>query len=178
MSWVTSRTVSLQSLGSVESILAEPLVLLAFALLVLGVVFSIVPILPGPPLSVVGVLTYWWATGDPGLVVLVTLVAVGVVATLVDWLGGAAAARASGVSTRVSLLAAVVGLAGTVVLGPVGLLAGVAGTVFLATYRTERDAGTSLRAAVYATAGVLGSAVVQTLLTASILLAVVLVHVW
>jgi len=165
-------------LSVLDSVLAEPLVLVAFALLALGVVFSVVPVLPGPPLSVVGSLTYWWATGEPGLFVLVALLTVGVVAVLVDWLGGAVAARASGVSTGVSLLAALVGLAGTVVLGPVGLLAGVAGTVFLARYRTERDASASLRAAAYATVGVLASAVVQTLLTASMLLVVVLTHVW
>ena len=177
MSWLAPRTVVVQSPSPVESVLTEPLVLVAFALLVLGVAFSVVPILPGPPLSLAGILTYWWATGDPGLVVLLALVTVGVVAVLVDWLGGAVAARASGVSTRVSLLAAVVGLAGTVVLGPVGLLAGVAGTVFVATYRTERDTGKSLRAAAYATAGVLGSAVFQTLLTGAILVTVILVHV-
>jgi len=177
MSALVSDLLVAQS-SPVDSLVSEPLVLVAFALLILGVAFSVVPVLPGPPLSVAGALVYWWATGEPGLLVLVALLTVGVVAVLVDWLGGAVAARASGVSTGVSLLAAVVGLAGTVVLGPVGLLAGVAGTVFLATYRTERDTRTSLRAAAAATAGVLASAVVQTLLTGSMLLAVVLTHVW
>lgn len=178
MSVRASGPAVVQSVPLADSLLSEPLVLVAFVLLVLGVAFSVVPVLPGPPLSLAGVLTYWWATGEPGVVVFAALLVVGVVAVLVDWLGGAVAARASGVSTRVSLLAALVGLAGTVVLGPIGLLAGVAGTVFVATYRHEQDTTASLRAAAYATAGVLGSAVVQTLLTGSMMVVVVLTHVW
>ncbi|QSG06292.1 DUF456 domain-containing protein [Halapricum desulfuricans] len=152
-----------------------PFVVVAFALLIAGVVFSVVPLLPGPVLSVGGVLVYRWATGDPGPLALTVLLAVGVAAVLVDWLGGAAAAKGSGVSTRVSLLAGVAGLAGTVVAGPVGLLVGVAGTVFLASYAREREAAAGIRTAAYATAGVLGTVVVQTLLTGSILLAVVVI---
>lgn len=153
----------------------DPFVLVAFALLVAGVVFSVVPLLPGPVLSVAGVLVYRWAAGEPGWLLLGALLAVGVAAVLVDWLGGAAAAKGSGVSTRVSLLAGVAGLAGTVVAGPLGLLVGVAGTVFLASYAREREAATGLRTAAYATAGVLGTVVVQTLLTGSILVAVVVI---
>lgn len=153
-------------------IVPDPLVLVAFALLLAGVVFSVVPLLPGPVLSIGGVLVYWWATGEPGWLVLAALLAVGVTAALVDWLGGAAAAKGSGVSTRVSLLAGVAGFLGTVIAGPVGLLAGVAGTVFLASYAREREAAAGIRMAAYATAGMLGTVVVQTLLTGSILLAV------
>ncbi|QSG07969.1 DUF456 domain-containing protein [Halapricum desulfuricans] len=153
----------------------DPFVVVAFALLIAGVVFSVVPLLPGPILSVGGVLVYWWATGDPGWLALAALLAVGVAAVLVDWLGGAAAAKGSGVSTRVSLLAGVVGLAGTVVAGPVGLLVGVAGTVFLASYAREREAATGIRTAAYATAGVLGTVVVQTLLTGSVLVTVAVI---
>lgn len=156
-------------------IVPDPFVIVAFALLLAGVVFSVVPLLPGPVLSVGGVLVYCWATGKPGWLVLVVLLAVGVTAALVDWLGGAAAAKSSGVSTRVSLLAGVAGFAGTVVAGPVGLLAGVAGTVFLASYAREREAAAGVRTAAYATAGMFGTVVVQTLLTGSMLLAVVVI---
>ncbi|QSG15461.1 DUF456 domain-containing protein [Halapricum desulfuricans] len=153
----------------------DPFVAVAFALLVAGVVFSVIPLLPGPVLSVAGVLVYWWETGDPGWLALTVLLAVGVAAVLVDWLGGTAAAKGSGVSTRVSLLAGVAGFLGTVVAGPVGLLVGVAGTVFLASVIREREAAAGIRTAAYATAGVLGTVVVQTLLTGSILVAVVVI---
>jgi len=154
------------------------LVLLAFVLLVAGVVGSVLPAIPGAPISIGGVLLYWWTTGEPGTVGLLVLLAVGVAAIIVDWFGGAVAARASGTSTLVSAVAGLVGLVLMVVIGPVGLVVGIAGTVFLATFYRERDATTSLRRAVYATAGVLASAFVQVLITASILLSVLLVHVF
>mgnify|MGYP000215221730 CR=1 FL=1 len=156
-------------------IVPDPPVVVAFALLVSGVVFSVVPLLPGPVLSTGGVVGYWWATGEPGWVLLTVLLAVGVTAALVDWFGGAAAAKGSGVSMRVSLLAGVVGFVGTVIAGPVGLLVGVAGSVFLASYARKRGATASARTAVYATAGVLGTVVVQTLLTGSMLLTVAVI---
>lgn len=152
------------------------LVLVAFGLLVAGVVGSLLPAVPGAPLSIGGVLLYWWTTGQPGPLLLGVLVLVGVVTLLVDWFGGAVAARASGTSTLVSAAAGLVGLVGMVVAGPIGLVLGIAGTVFAATFYRERDAATGVKRAVYATAGVLASAVVQALLTASILLSVLLVH--
>lgn len=148
----------------------------AFLLLVAGVVGSLLPAVPGAPLSVAGVLLYWWTTGEPGTVLLVVLVAAGIGALLVDWFGGALAAKVSGTSTFVSAVSGVVGLVGLVLAGPLGLFVGVAGTVFAATFYRERDAGTSVRRALYATAGVLASAAVQALLTGSILLTIVVVH--
>ena len=52
---------------------------LAFVLLVAGVVGSLVPQMPGAPFSVAGVLVYWWGTGfsQPGILLLVVLVLVG-----------------------------------------------------------------------------------------------------
>lgn len=158
------------------SLTGDILLVAAFALLVAGVVGSLVPAVPGAPLSIGGVGLFWWTTGEPGTFLLVVLVAVGVLALLVDWFGGAAAARASGTSTRVSAVAGLVGLAGMFVLGPLGIVLGVAGTVFAVTYYQEQDTGMSLRRAVYATAGVLASAVVQALLTASILVTVLVVY--
>lgn len=154
------------------------LVLAAFVLLVVGFVGSVLPALPGAPISVGGVLLYWWATGEPGTLGLVVLVAIGVGATLIDWFGGALAAKASGTATWISVVAGVVGLVGMLVAGPVGLVVGVAGTVFVATFAREQDASSSARQAVYATIGVLASAVIQGLMTLSMLLAILLIHVF
>jgi uncharacterized protein YqgC (DUF456 family) len=161
---------------TVDAIVGSLPLLVAFALLVAGVVGSILPAVPGAPLSVAGVLVFWWATDDIGPLLLVALVAVGVLALAVDWFGGAVAAKASGTSTLVSAVAGVVGLIGMVLGGPLGLIVGIAGTVFVATYVEERETGKSLRRALYTTAGVLASAVVQGLLTASILLTVLFVY--
>jgi uncharacterized protein YqgC (DUF456 family) len=156
-----------------------PVVLVAFALLVLGVVGSVVPGLPGALLSLAGVYTYWWQAGyaDPGPVVVALLTLVAVVAVAFDWFGGAVAARAGGGSTRTTLAAGLVGGVLFVVAGPLGVLAGVAMTAFAFEYHESGSAGGSLRTAAYATAGVLASAAVQLLVTASILAAMVLVAV-
>lgn len=152
------------------------LVALAFLLLVGGVVGSIVPVAPGALLSVGGVLLYWWATGEPGPLLLAVLLLVGVGTVVFDWVGGIVAARASGTTTTVSVVAGVVGVAASLVAGPLGLVLGIAGSVFVVTYARERSAKRSLRRAVLTTAGVFATALIQALLTASILVAVAVVH--
>lgn len=144
----------------------------ALALLVLGIVGSVVPLLPGPLLSLAGVLGYWWATGydEPGLVALVVLVILGVMALLLDYLGSAVAARAGGASLTTSLAGGVVGLVLLFVFGPVGMLLGVVGTVFLLELRRHGDAEAGVRTALLTAVGTLASAVVQVVLTAAMLI--------
>lgn len=146
---------------------------IALALCVVGVVGSVVPLLPGALASLAGVFLYWWSTGyaDPGPIVLAALTLVGLVTLAVDWAGGAIAARAGGASFITTGIATGVGIALLLVTGPVGLLAGVAGTVFVLEFYRERNAEASARAALYATVGVLASNAVQVLLTGTILVA-------
>lgn len=148
--------------------------IVAFALLVLGVAGSLVPQLPGAPFSIAGVLIYWWGSGfsEPGLLVLVVLLAIGILTVAVAWLGGVVGAKAGGASTKTAIAAGVAGIvlffAG---LGPIGLLLGVALTVFVLEFYRERDTKSSARAAIVTTAAMLGSAIVQALLTGSMLIA-------
>jgi uncharacterized protein YqgC (DUF456 family) len=143
----------------------------ALVLLVLGVVGSVLPVLPGAILSVVAVLLYWWSSGfsDPSLLVVIGLLFVGLVALVTDYGAGVIAARVGGASTRTALLAGVVGFVLLFVFGPLGLVLGVAGTVFVLEYLEHEDAEQSGRRALYTTIGVLASSVVQVLLTLSIL---------
>jgi uncharacterized protein YqgC (DUF456 family) len=145
----------------------DPIGLLAVALLVAGVVGSLVPLAPGALLSLAGVYLFWWHTGftDPGLLALAALTLVGVVTLLVDWFGGAIAASAGGASTLTSLLAGAVGVVLLFVAGPLGILIGVAGTVFVVEYVRGDDAEASARTALYATVGMLASNLVQAALT-------------
>ncbi|WP_413229573.1 DUF456 domain-containing protein [Haloarcula salinisoli] len=147
------------------------LVVLAFLLLVGGVVGSLVPQVPGALLSLAGVFTHWYATGEPGLGLLVALVIVGVLTLVVDWFGGAIAARAGGASNTTALLAGVVALVLFFVTGPLGIILGVAATVFAVEFYRQQDARQGLKAALVTTAGMLASSVAQALLTGSILLA-------
>ena len=147
------------------------LVVLAFLLLVGGVAGSLVPQVPGAMLSLAGVFTYWYATGDPGLALLVALTLVGVLTWVVDFFGGAIAARVGGASNTTALLAGVVALVLFFLTGPLGIILGVAATVFAVEFYRQQDARQGLKAALVTTAGMLASSVAQALLTGSILLA-------
>jgi uncharacterized protein YqgC (DUF456 family) len=153
--------------------------LAALGLCVLGVLGSVLPLVPGAGFSLAGVSLYWWASGytEPGVVVFVGLAGLCLVALAFDLLGGAITARVGGASLRTTVAAGGVGLALALVTGPVGLLVGIAGTVFVLELRTDGDVERSGRVALAATVGVLASVVVQTLLTLSVLGAMVWVAV-
>jgi len=150
---------------------------LAFVLLVGGVVGSVVPIVPSGLLSLLGVGLYWAASGyeEPGLVVLSGLVLVALVAMATEWFSGAISAKAGGASTKTTVAATVVGFLGLVVVGPIGFLVGTAAVVFGLTYVENGDAEASLRAAGVTLLGMLTSNVLQVLLTAGVLVVMVLV---
>jgi hypothetical protein len=150
--------------------------LVALALLVGGVVGSLVPLVPGALLSLVGVWFYWWQTGRPGPVALAVLSGLCVVALVTDWAGGTVAAGLGGASRWTMLASVVVGLVATLVAGPVGLVVGVAGTVFVVEYWRSEDLDASARTAAYATLGVLGSALAQVLVLLVVLVGFVVVR--
>jgi uncharacterized protein YqgC (DUF456 family) len=142
------------------------LVALATLLLVAAVVGCFVPGVPAGALTVGGVALYWWHVGaGADVLALAGLAALGIFALVADFLAGAVAGRAGGASWGTMALAGGVGFVLLFVLGPLGVLLGVAGTVFLVEYRRHGDVEAGARAAVYAAVGVLGSALVQALLT-------------
>ena len=145
--------------------------LAAVALLLVGVVGSVVPVLPGAALSLVGIYLYWWQTGfvTPWVWAVAAFTVVGLAAMIADYFGGALAASAGGASMKTTALATVVGIPLLFVAGPVGLVLGIAGTVFAAEFYRTRSAGRGARAAAFAAVGVLGSAVVQFVVTLSLL---------
>ena len=155
----------------------EPLVWVAIALAAAGVIGSVLPLIPGGALSVAGVGVYWWSTGytEPSTLLVAALVGVGLLATLVDYAGGAIAARAGGASLATTAAAVLVGVILLFVAGPIGFLIGVAATVFVVEFAQHADAEAGLRVAVYATVGVLASTVVQVLLTGAVLVALLLI---
>ena len=101
------------------------------------------------------------------------LVLVGVLTWVVDFAGGAVAARVGGASTKTAVLAGLVGLVLFFVTGPLGIILGVAGTVFVVEFYRQQDARKGLKAALVTTAGMLASGIAQALLTGSILVAMV-----
>ena len=157
----------------------EPLAWVAVALVAAGVIGSVLPLVPGGALSVAGVLAYWWSAGyaEPSTLLVGVLVAVGLLATVVDYAGGAIAARAGGASAVTTAAAVLVGVVLLFIAGPIGFVIGLAATVFTIEFAQHADAEAGLRVAAYATVGVLASTAVQVLLTGSILVVMVLIAV-
>jgi hypothetical protein len=149
----------------------------AVGLAVAGVVGSLLPAVPGATLSLAGLLLYWWSTGyaDPSLAVVVAVGAVAITAVAVDIAGSAVAVRVGGASPFTAVAALLAGLVLGLVTGPAGFVVGVAGAAFAVEYHRTGESEASGRAALYATVGVLGSAVVQVLLTGALLVVVLLV---
>lgn len=150
---------------------------LAVLLLLVGVVGSVVPGVPGALLSLVAVYGYWWSTGwtEPGTAFVAVATVVCLAAVAIDYLAGFVSARAGGASPLTTVVAGVVGILLFFVLGPVGTIAGVALTVFAV--EVYRGAGTEegARTAAVTVVGLLASNVIGILLTASVLVGFLLV---
>jgi uncharacterized protein YqgC (DUF456 family) len=155
--------------------LIDPVAVVAVALLVAGVVGCVVPVVPGAPLSLAGVYLYWWGSGfaEPGVALLVTLTLLGLLATVADIGAEVVSARVGGASMTTSIVAGAVGIVLFALLTPIGALLGVITVVFVLEYRRHRDASQGAKAASAVVIGILGSAVVQVVLTASMLVAFV-----
>ena len=147
---------------------------IALGLLIFGIFASVVPGVPGGLLSGIGVIIHWVGTGEPSGIVLWGLVLLSGIALLTDWFGGIIAARLGGVSVRLSLLAGVVGIVGLLVAGPIGLLIGLTGSVFLFELYRGESFERSLRTAAITTIAVFASVVVQVLFTTAIFLVILL----
>ncbi len=145
---------------------------LAIALLVGAIVGAAVPMVPSGLLSLAGLVLYWLGAGFAELsaFTFVVLVCLALITALVEFFGGSIAAKAGGASWLTTAVAAVVGIVLMLVTGPVGLLVGLFGTVFVLEFVRNGELEGSTRSAVYTTIGVLASTAVQVLLTATILL--------
>lgn len=167
----------MMQLPAVGALPVDLFVLVAFVLLIAGVVGSVTPLVPGGVLSLAGVLVYWWGSGfsEPNVLVLSGVIFVALVAILTDWLAGAISAKAGGASLRTTVIATLVGLVG-LTFGPIGFLVGTAGTVFLLELAEGGEFEESARAAGVTLLGMLTSSVLQVLLTAGVLVAMVGVY--
>jgi len=131
--------------------------------------------MPGALFSLIGVGVYFFMTEDPSIIFTAFAGLTSIFALATDWFAGSIAAKYGGASNKTSLMAGLAGVLGFFFLGgPIGLALAVAATVFFREYMIHGDSTKGTKAAVYATIGVLGSAIIQALLTASILVAFVL----
>ena len=101
------------------------LVVLAFALMVAGLLGAVVPVLPGPPLSYAGLLVLQWS-GHGGFSVFFLLVWAGITAavTILDYVLPSLITKRFGGSRAASIGSFVGLLAGMFFFPPAGLIAG------------------------------------------------------
>ncbi|AGB31595.1 hypothetical protein C488_14050 [Natrinema pellirubrum DSM 15624] len=152
--------------------MVDVVLVVAVALLAGAIVGAAVPMVPSGLLSLAGLGVYWWGSGSAEIsaITVAVLAVIAVVTALVEFFGGSIAARAGGASWLTTAVAAVVGIVLMLVTGPVGLLAGLFGTVFVLEFVRGEELEGSARSALYTTVGTLASTAVQVLLTATILL--------
>lgn len=147
----------------------------AIGLLVVAVIGSVIPLVPSGLVSLAGVWTYVLFGSEPvGPIVVTVLTLTALLAAVFEHLGGPLAAKASGSSNQVMVASTIGGLLLLFVLGPLGIIVGVVGTVFLLELKEGAAVEVAARRSVYTAAGVLASSVVQILLTLSILAVFVL----
>ncbi|MDZ7730157.1 MAG: DUF456 family protein [Natrialbaceae archaeon] len=153
----------------------DPVTILALACLVGGILGSLLPVIPGGLVSLVGIYLYWWHSGytEPGLLVLLVLTVLGVLAIAVDWLTPFAS-RASGASWGTSTLAGIVATRPAGPHRPNRVSPGLVVTVFFLRDLRSGEVDASAQAAVLTPIGVLGAAAIQILLTLLMLLGFIL----
>ena len=101
------------------------LVILAFVLLVIGILGSVLPILPGPPLSYIGLLLMQWSGyGGFSTAFLVTWAGITVVVVAMDYLLPSLMTRKFGGSRTAAICAFLGLLVGLLFFPPWGMIAG------------------------------------------------------
>lgn len=157
--------------------MVSPLAILAFVLLVAGVVGSLTDRIPGPVLSLAGVYTYWLATGlsTPSVLLLGALTVVGLLALLGDVVGDAIASRVGEVSDFTATIAGAVGSILYSVFGLLGLVLGTALATFIVEFLRQGDARSGIAAVVAVLVRSVAARAVKTLFTLVMLVTVVIV---
>ena len=151
--------------------MAFPAAEVTLVLLVVWTATSFVPFVPSGVLAALTVLGYAYTTdfAEPGLVALVALVFVSLLASAVELLSGMVSGKLGGASTRSVVIGTLVGIVLLIPLGPIGIVVGVGGTVFVESLaEADAEPRAAARKAAYAVVGVLASSVVQALLLAGV----------
>jgi len=148
---------------------------IAIVLLVVWTASSFVPFVPSGVLAALTVIGYTYTTGftEPSLPsVLLALVLVSLLASAVELLSGMLSGKLGGASTRTVAVGTLVGIVLLFVMGPIGLVVGVGGTVFLGSlYENGAEPRVAVRQSVYAVIGVFAGPFVQAVILAGVAVA-------
>ncbi len=137
--------------------------ILALAMMAVGLVGAVVPMIPGPPFVWLGAFYYAWRTGydEVGVFTLVLLGALAIAGGTSDWWLSYLGARRAGASGWSTLASFVGGIIGLLLLSLPGMLIGSLAAVVLVEYSRHRDWRRVLRASGGYLAGWLLSTVVE-----------------
>ncbi|PAU82620.1 hypothetical protein CK500_13565 [Halorubrum salipaludis] len=144
---------------------------IAIVLLVVWTASSFVPFVPSGGLAALTVLGYAYTTGftEPGLAVLLALVLASLLASAAELLSGLVSGKLGGASTRTVVVGTLAGIGLLFVIGPIGFVVGLGGTVFLAgLYENAGEPRDAVRQSIYAVIGALASSVVQAVILAGV----------
>lgn len=138
---------------------------LSVILILLALVFcSLFPLIPSGLLSSLTVIIYWWYSGysEPGLLVVISLVILGILVEVTDFMSGIVAGKLGGASSLPVLVGTVIGLILMFIVGPIGFILGISCTVFIYSYYKQEDTKkVALKKSGYTVIGVLASNIVQ-----------------
>ncbi|MDZ5812198.1 DUF456 family protein [Halorubrum sp. AD140] len=146
----------------------------ATVLLAVWTLSSFVPFVPSGVLAALTVVGYAYSTGfaEPGLAVVIALVLVSLTASAAELLSGLVSGRLGGASTLSVGVGTLVGIALLFAVGPIGLVVGVGGAVFLeGLYENSAEPRVAVRRAAYAVVGVLAGSFVQAVLLGGVTVA-------
>lgn len=137
--------------------------ILALAMMAVGLVGAVAPMIPGPPFVWLGAFYYAWRTGydEVGVFTLVLLGALAIAGGTSDWWLSYLGARRAGASGWATLASFVGGIIGLLLLSLPGMLIGSLAAVVLVEYSRHRDWRRVLRASGGYLAGWLLSTVVE-----------------
>jgi len=133
--------------------------ILALTLMVLGIIGSFMPALPGPLLSILGVTVYFWSTGYavPSPLIFTVIVLTGFVALVLDYVASYIGADKADASKKTAVAAAIASFLLFFISGPIGIIVGTGATVLVRELFLGKDIDAAFRSAVYTTVALLGS---------------------
>lgn len=164
----------------------QPFAILAYILIILGVIGSVVPIMPGPLIIWLGAFVWGWNNGFEriGAPTLIFLLLLALLAWVSDFMINTIISRRAGASWKAIFGSIIGGILGGVLLSGlipvpilgslIGALLGAVGGAFAVEYLEKRDTG----AAFTAIKAYLGSMLLASVVEVMIALTMVFIFVW
>lgn len=139
----------------------------AVILMVLGIIGSLYPAIPGPILSITGIVLYWWSTGyqEPGNIIFSVIILTGLLALGLDYLASYIGVESSDASSKTAFMAAIASLLLFPFTGPLGIIIGTAAVVLLREIMLGKEFDEAIRSAAYTTVALLASVFMKVCLT-------------